>query len=148
MSWNAKTIEEYYSKSLQIGVLSTANPDVRSLRELIIYGLKGIAAYAEHAFNLGYNNHAVFAFLQRALAATTDDSLSVNELVALTLETGKYGVEVMALLDKANTSHYGNPEITKVNIGVRNNPGILISGHDLKDIEELLAQTEGTGVDV
>jgi len=148
MSWNGKTIEEFYSKSLQIGVLSTVNPDVRSLRELIIYGLKGMAAYAEHAFNLGYNNHAVFAFMQRALAATTNDSLSVDELVALTLETGKYGVEVMALLDKANTTNYGNPEISKVNIGVRNNPGILISGHDLKDIEELLAQTEGTGVDV
>jgi len=146
--WNGKTIEEFYSKSLQIGVLSTINPDVRSLRELIIYGLKGMAAYAEHAFNLGYNNHAVFAFMQRALAATTNDSLSVDELVALTLETGKYGVEVMALLDKANTLNYGNPEISKVNIGVRNNPGILISGHDLKDMEELLAQTEGTGVDV
>ena len=146
--WNGKTIEEFYSKSLQIGVLSTVNPDVRSLRELIIYGLKGMAAYAEHAFNLGYNNHAVFAFMQRALAATTNDSLSVDELVALTLETGKYGVEVMALLDKANTSNYGNPEISKVNIGVRNNPGILISGHDLKDMEELLTQTEGTGVDV
>jgi len=146
--WNGKTIEEFYSKSLQIGVLSTVNPDVRSLRELIIYGLKGMAAYAEHAFNLGYNNHAVFAFMQRALAATTNDALSVDELVALTLETGKYGVEVMALLDKANTSNYGNPEISKVNIGVRNNPGILISGHDLKDMEELLAQTEGTGVDV
>jgi len=146
--WNGKTVEEFYSKSLQIGVLSTVNPDVRSLRELIIYGLKGMAAYAEHAFNLGYNNHAVFAFMQRALAATTNDSLSVDELVALTLETGKYGVEVMALLDKANTSNYGNPEISKVNIGVRNNPGILISGHDLKDMEELLAQTEGTGVDV
>ncbi len=146
--WNGKTIEEFYEKAAGIGVLSTVNPDIRSLRELIIYGLKGMAAYAEHAFNLGYNNHAVFAFMQRALAATTNVSLSVDQLVALTLETGKYGVEVMALLDKANTSNYGNPEISKVNIGVRNNPGILISGHDLKDIEELLAQTEGTGVDV
>lgn len=147
-SWNGQTIEDFYSKSLQIGILSTVNPDVRSLRELIIYGLKGMAAYAEHAFNLGYNNQAVFAFMQRALAATTNNSLSIDDLVALTLETGKYGVEVMALLDKANTANYGNPEISTVNIGVRTNPGILISGHDLKDMEELLDQTEGTGVDV
>jgi hydroxylamine reductase len=147
-SWNGQSIEEFHLKAVRIGVLSTVNPDVRSLRELIIYGLKGMAAYAEHAFNLGYNNQEVFAFMQRALAATTNDSLSIDDLVALTLETGKYGVEVMALLDKANTANYGNPEISTVNIGVRNNPGILISGHDLKDMEELLAQTEGTGVDV
>lgn len=147
-SWNAETIDEFYSKAVQIGILSTVNPDVRSLRELIIYGLKGMAAYAEHAFNLGYNNLEVFAFMQSALAATTNDSLSIDDLVALTLETGKFGVEVMALLDKANTASYGNPEISTVNIGVRSNPGILISGHDLKDMEELLAQTEGTGVDV
>lgn len=147
-SWKAETIGEFYEKAAQIGVLSTVNPDVRSLRELIIYGLKGMAAYAEHAFNLGFNNHTVFAFMQRALVATTNDQLSVDELVALTLETGKYGVEVMALLDKANTTSYGNPEISKVNIGVGKNPGILISGHDLKDLEELLAQTEGTGIDI
>ena len=147
-SWKAETVEEFYQKATQIGVLSTVNPDIRSLRELIIYGLKGMAAYAEHAFNLGFNNHSVFAFMQRALVATTNDKLSIEELVALTLETGKYGVEVMALLDKANTTSYGNPEISKVNIGVGKNPGILISGHDLKDMEELLAQTEGTGVDV
>jgi hydroxylamine reductase len=147
-TWKGGSVEEFLVKAGQIGVLSTVNPDVRSLRELIIYGLKGMAAYAEHAFNLGYNNHGIYAFMQRALVATTNDSLSIDDLVALTLETGKYGVEVMALLDKANTTNYGNPEISKVNIGVRNNPGILISGHDLKDIEELLAQTEGTGVDI
>ena len=107
-----------------------------------------MAAYGKHALNLGYDNNEIHAFLQKALAATLDDSLSVDDLVALTLETGKYGVNVMALLDEANTSTYGHPEITKVNIGVRNNPAILISGHDLKDMEELLEQTKGTGVDV
>lgn len=145
--WSAVTTEEFMAKAEEVGILSEANEDVRSLKELIIYGLKGLAAYAEHAFNLNYENQEVFAFLERALAATTK-SLSVDELVALTLETGKYGVEVMALLDKANTSTYGNPEMTKVNIGVRKNPAILISGHDLRDLEDLLVQTEGTGVDV
>ncbi len=132
----------------KIGVLSTANEDVRSLRELITYGLKGLAAYMKHANALIQENEEVDAFIQRALAATLDDSLSVEELIALTLETGKFGVEGMALLDKANTAAYGSPEITKVDIGVRNNPGILISGHDLRDLEMLLKQTAGTGVDV
>ncbi len=131
-----------------MGILTTENEDVRSLRELVIYGLKGMAAYCEHAFNLNFEDAGVYEFMQDALVATTDDSLNAEQLTALVLETGKYGVQVMALLDKANTSTYGNPEITKVNIGVRNNPGILISGHDLKDMEELLKQTEGTGVDV
>lgn len=140
--------EEYDSKAEKVGILATENEDVRSLRELITYGLKGMAAYGKHALNLGYDNNEIHAFLQKALAATLDDSLSVDDLVALTLETGKYGVNVMALLDEANTSTYGHPEITKVNIGVRNNPAILISGHDLKDMEELLEQTKGTGVDV
>ncbi len=132
----------------KIGVLTTLNEDVRSLRELVIYGLKGMAAYGEHAMNLGMVKPEIMAFFEKALLATIDDSLTVDDLVALVLETGQYGVEVMALLDAANTTAYGNPEITEVNIGVRNNPAILISGHDLKDMEELLKQTEGTGVDV
>ena len=138
----------YKSNSSEVGVLATENEDVRSLRELIIYGLKGMAAYAEHASNLGYENEEISKFIRKALAATLDNSLTADDLVALTMETGKYGVEVMALLDKANTSTYGNPEITEVNIGVRNNPAILVSGHDLKDFEELLEQTAGTGVDI
>ena len=145
--WSASTIEEFEAKAEEVGVLSTENEDIRSLRELIIYGVKGIAAYAEHAWNLAHKKDEIYTFMQRALVATTED-LSVDELVALVLETGKYGVDVMALLDEANTSSYGNPEATKVNIGVRNNPAILISGHDMKDMEELLKQTEGTGVDV
>lgn len=136
------------ANTLKYGVLITENEDVRSLRELITYGLKGMAAYGEHALNLGKESPEILIFIEKALLATTDDSLTVDELVALTLETGKYGVDVMALLDEANTSAYGNPEITEVNIGTRNNPAILISGHDLKDMEELLIQTEGTGVDV
>ena len=135
-------------KSTYVGVLATKDEDVRSLRELIIYGLKGMSAYMKHANALGYDNEEVNAFMQSALAKTLDDSLSVDELIALTLETGKVGVDGMALLDSANTGTYGHPEITKVNIGVRNNPGILVSGHDLKDLELLLKQTEGTGVDV
>ncbi len=146
-AWIGSTVEEFEIKAEEVGILSTENEDIRSLRELIIYGVKGLAAYAEHAWNLGHSNDNIFAFMQRALVATTED-LSVDELVALTLETGKYGVDVMALLDAANTTAYGNPEATKVNIGVRNNPAILISGHDLKDMEDLLKQTEGTGVDV
>ncbi len=129
-------------------MLSTKDEDIRSLRELVTYGLKGMAAYTEHAMMLGYNNDHIHAFMQRALAVTTDDSLSVDELVALVMETGKYGVEAMALLDSANTGKYGNPEISRVNIGVGEKPGILISGHDLRDMEDLLVQTEGTGVDV
>jgi len=131
-----------------VGILATEDEDVRSLRELVTYGVKGMAAYARHAQVLGYEDKEVYAFMQRALASTLDDSLSVDDLISLTLETGKYGVEVMKLLDEANTSTYGHPEITEVDIGVRKNPGILISGHDLKDLEELLEQTEGTGVDV
>jgi hydroxylamine reductase len=139
---------QYDEKAKTVGVLSTKDEDIRSLRELITYGLKGLAAYSKHANALLKDNKDVDAFLQKALAATLDDSLSVDDLIALTLETGKYGVDGMALLDEANTSAYGNPEITKVDIGVRNNPGILISGHDLKDLEMLLEQTKGTGVDV
>ena len=146
--WTGETEAEMADKALEVGVLASENEDVRSLRELSIYGLKGMAAYAEHAFNLGYEENEIYAFMQHALVATTDDSLSADELTELVVETGKHGVQVMALLDKANTSSYGNPEITKVNLGVRNNPGILISGHDIKDMEELLKQTEGTGVDV
>lgn len=135
-------------KAAVVGVLSTENEDVRSLRELITYGLKGLSAYSKHANVLLQEDGEVDAFLQRALSATLDDSLSADELVALTLETGKYGVSGMALLDKANTDAYGNPEITKVNIGVGTRPGILVSGHDLLDLEMLLKQTQGTGVDV
>ncbi len=146
--WTGEREEEMAEKAEQVGILTTENEDIRSLRELTIYGLKGMAAYAEHAYNLGYTDDGIYAFMQKALVATADDSLSVDELTGLVLETGQYGVQVMALLDKANTSSYGNPEITMVNLGVRNNPGILISGHDMKDMEELLKQTEGTGVDV
>ena len=147
--WTAD-IEEFEKKanSSEVGVLATANEDVRSLRELITYGLKGLAAYMKHANVLGYDDNEINAFMQSTLAKLLDDSLTVDDLVALTLETGKFGVSGMALLDKANTSTYGNPEITKVNIGVGKNPGILISGHDLGDLEQLLKQTEGTGVDV
>ncbi len=135
-------------KAALVGVLSTENEDVRSLREMITYGLKGMAAYAEHAKNLGKENPEIYAFIYEALSAVLDDSLSADDLVALTLKTGEFGVKAMALLDEANTSKYGNPEITEVNIGVRENPAILISGHDLKDLEQLLEQTAGTGVDV
>ena len=147
--WNG-CVGEFAAKasSPEVGVLATENEDVRSLRELITYGLKGLSAYSKHANALLKDNVEVDTFMQKALALTLDDSLSVDDLVALTLETGKYGVDGMALLDEANTSAYGNPEITKVDIGVRKNPGILISGHDLKDLEMLLEQTEGTGVDV
>jgi len=138
----------FKSISSEVSILSTDNEDIRSLRELIIYGLKGMAAYAEHAGNLGYEDEEVSKFIRKALAATLDDDLTADDLIALTLETGKYGVITMALLDKANTSTYGNPEITEVNIGVKNNPGILVSGHDLKDFEELLEQTKDTGVDI
>lgn len=129
-------------------MLSTADEDVRSLRELITYGLKGMAAYTEHAENLGKKDPEISAFFYQALAATLDDSLTADDLVALTMKTGGYGVKAMALLDEANTSRFGNPEITKVEIGVRKNPAILISGHDLNDLEQLLEQTKGTGVDV
>lgn len=147
ITWSSDDALEFDRKATEVGVLSTENEDVRSLRELIIYGLKGVAAYAEHAMNLGFIKEDISSFMEEALVATTKD-LSVDELVGLTLKTGEFGVSVMALLDEANTTSYGNPEITEVNIGVRNKPAILISGHDLKDMEELLAQTEGTGVDV
>ena len=145
-TWEGKP-EEFDAKAATVGVLNETNEDIRSLKELITYGVKGMAAYAEHAYNLGFEDTTVYAFMQKAMADITKN-LSVDELVTITLETGNYGVQTMALLDKANTTSFGNPEITKVNLGVRNNPGILISGHDLKDMEELLAQTEGTGVDV
>lgn len=138
----------FEAKAATVGVLSTENEDIRSLRELITYGLKGLSAYSKHANVLLEEETQIDAFLQRALAATLNDDLTVDELIALTLETGKYGVSGMALLDKANTKTYGNPEITHVNIGVGNRPGILISGHDLRDLEMLLEQTQGTGVDV
>ena len=145
--WNG-SVEEFDTKAAAVGVLSTENEDIRSLRELITYGLKGLSAYSKHANVLLQDNEEIDAFMQRTLAATLDDSLSVDDLIALTLETGKYGVEGMALLDNANTSAYGNPEITKVNIGVGSRPGILVSGHDLRDLEMLLEQTQGTDVDV
>ena len=135
-------------KAGTVGVLSAENEDIRSLRELITYGLKGLSAYSKHANALMKDDGEIDAFLQRALAAALDDSLSVEELIALAMETGKYGVSGMALLDRANTEAYGNPEITRVNIGVGKNPGILVSGHDLRDLEMLLEQTQGTGVDV
>ena len=144
--WNGSG--NWEEKAATVGVLSTENEDIRSLQELITYGLKGLSAYSKHANVLLKDDEEVDVFLQRALAATLDDNLSVEELIALTMETGKHGVSGMALLDKANTEAYGNPEITKVNIGVGTNPGILVSGHDLRDLEMLLEQTQGTGVDV
>ena len=144
--WNGSG--NWEEKAATVGVLSTENEDIRSLRELITYGLKGLSAYSKHANVLLKDDEEVDAFIQRALAATLDDNLSLEELIALTMETGKHGVSGMALLDKANTEAYGNPEITKVNIGVGTNPGILVSGHDLRDLEMLLEQTQGTGVDV
>lgn len=146
-SWKADTLEEMEAKAGHVGVLSTENEDIRSLREMLTYGLKGMAAYTEHACNLGYENPSIYEFIDRGLVATTLP-LSADQLVQMVLECGKNGVDAMALLDKANTDTYGNPEITKVDIGVRKNPGILISGHDLRDLYELLEQTEGSGVDV
>ncbi len=146
-TWSG-AVSEFDEKAAAVGVLSTENEDIRSLRELITYGLKGLAAYTKHANVLLQDDESIDEFLQSALAKTLDDTLGVDELVSLTLETGKYGVDGMALLDKANTEKYGNPEVTSVDLGVRENPGILISGHDLRDLEMLLEQTEGTGVDV
>ncbi|GAA0737317.1 hydroxylamine reductase [Clostridium oceanicum] len=148
--WTAESDEEILkkAKSKEVGVLATENEDIRSLRELITYGLKGMAAYAVHAHNLNKDSKEVNDFMMETLASLLDDTLTVDDLVSLTLECGKYGVDVMALLDEANTKTYGNPEITEVNIGVRKNKAILITGHDLKDLEELLKQTKGTGVDV
>ncbi|ENZ03992.1 hydroxylamine reductase [Clostridium thermobutyricum] len=147
-TWIGSTSEEFLNKANEVGVLSTENEDIRSLRELIVYGLKGMSAYMKHAMNLGFDDDNIHAFMAEALVKTLDDALTADELTALALETGKYGVDGMALLDKANTESYGHPEITKVDIGVRKNPGILISGHDLRDLEMLLEQTKGTGVDV
>jgi len=148
VNFKVNTKEEMIEKAATVGVLATENEDVRSLRQLIIYGLKGMAAYTHHALNLGKEDSTIYTFIYEALAATLDDSLSADELVALTLKTGEYGVKSMALLDGANTSKYGNPEITEVNIGVRNNPAILISGHDFTDLEQLLEQTKDSGVDI
>ena len=148
-TWTASA-EQFRAKSEepQVGILGTEDEDIRSLRSLVLFGLKGMAAYAEHAQNLGFEDENIFDFIEKALIATEDDTLGKEELINLVMETGKFGVDVMALLDKANTTSYGNPEITTVNLGVRNNPAILVSGHDLKDFEELLEQTKGTGVDV
>ena len=148
VTWNPSSKAEYDLKSNFVGVLATGDEDIRSLRELLLYGIKGMAAYAEHADNLGYRSDEVNGFIYRGLAAQLNDTLTADELVALVMECGKYGVDVMALLDQANTATYGNPEITEVALGVDGNPGILISGHDLKDLEELLEQSAGTGVDI
>ena len=148
LTWQAETLKEMEEKAKHVGVLATQNEDIRSLRQLLTYGIKGLAAYAEHAANLGFEDAEIYAFMQEGLVAAANDNLSADELTGLVLQCGSMGVKVMALLDKANTSTYGNPEVTKVNIGVGNNPGILISGHDLRDMQDLLAQTAGTGVDV
>ncbi|MGL4971395.1 MAG: hydroxylamine reductase, partial [Cetobacterium sp.] len=145
---NTNTDESLLEYAGKVGVLRTENDDIRSLRETVIYGLKGMTAYIEHAFNLGKENFKIYRFIEETLANVDDDSLGIDGLVQMVLNVGKVGVDAMALLDEANTSSYGHPEITKVNLGVRNNPGILISGHDLKDLEMLLDQTRGTGVDV
>jgi hydroxylamine reductase len=146
VTWNEPE-ENYVVKAVAVGVLASENEDVRSLRELLVYGLKGIAAYGDHALVLGYKDPSIFQFMVEALASTTKD-LSVDEMVGMVMKAGEIAVTTMALLDKANTETYGNPEVTEVNIGVKNNPGILISGHDLKDMKQLLEQTKGTGVDV
>jgi len=147
-TWTAASLGAFETKALEVGFLSIENEDIRSLHSLITFGLKGLAAYVEHAFNLGYEDEELYSFMQKALVDLTNENATADELIALTMKSGELGVKAMALLDSANTSTYGHPEITKVNIGVRNNPAILISGHDLKDMEELLKQTEGTGVDV
>ncbi len=147
-AFHVDTMEEMLAKAATVGVLQTADEDVRSLRGMITYGLKGMAAYAEHAWNIGKEDTSIYAFLYEALAATLDDALTADDLVALTLKTGSFGVKAMALLDEANTTRFGKPEVTTVDIGVRKNPAILISGHDLTDLEQLLKQTTGTGVDV
>lgn len=148
LTWKSDKVEEMEVKSKEVGILATENKDIRSLRELLTYGIKGMAAYVEHAYNLGFEDTSLYAFIQDALVATTQSDLTVADLTRWVLTCGEYGVKAMALLDKANTSTYGNPEITRVNIGVGKNPGILISGHDLRDIQDLLEQTEGTGIDV
>jgi hydroxylamine reductase len=147
-TWTADSEADLYQKSKEVGVITSENEDINSLRELLIYGLKGIAAYNDHAYVLGEKSDDIFSFLMEGLAATTDDSLEIDELLGLVMKCGELGVDTMALLDKANTETYGHPEPTEVDLGTRDNPGILISGHDLKDLEELLEQTAGTGVDV
>lgn len=142
------SLEQMLESAEKVSILRESNEDIRSLKELIVYGVKGLSAYAKHAYNLGVEDEEIYKFIFRSLSLTMSADASVENLIAMTLETGKYGVNAMAMLDNANTSKYGNPEITKVNIGVRNNPAILISGHDLKDLERLLEQTQGTGVDV
>ncbi len=146
--WFKVEQHDYLSFNDKVGVLSETNEDVRSLKQLIVYGVKGLAAYVEHALNLNFEDDEIYLVMEEALYAVSSHDLSADELTAMVLKVGSAGVKGMALLDKANTTTYGNPEITKVNLGVRNNPGILISGHDLKDLEELLEQTQGTGVDV
>ncbi len=148
VNFKVTTLDEMLQKANAVGILSIENEDIRSLKEMITYGIKGMCAYNEHAINLGHESNDIYSFMYEALAATLDESKTVDDLVALTLKTGEFGVNVMALLDKANTESYGNPEVTQVNIGVKNNPGILVSGHDLNDIKQLLEQTKGTGVDV
>jgi hydroxylamine reductase len=148
VTYEVDSKEAMLEKAAGVGVLATQNEDVRSLREMITYGLKGLAAYTHHALNIGKENNELYAFVYEALAALLNDKLTADDLVALTLKTGQFGVVAMALLDEANTSKYGNPQITEVNLGVRGNPAILISGHDLTDLEQLLEQTKGTGVDV
>ena len=147
-TFHVSTMEELIQKGTDVGILKTKDINLRSLRQMNIYGLKGMAAYAEHAANLGKIDYSIFQYMYQLLSDTLNDSISIDDWVKKTLETGEYGVKTMALLDEANTSAYGNPEITSVNIGVRNNPAILISGHDLRDLEQLLQQTQGTGVDV
>ena len=147
VNWHSEVIEDFYKKAVTIGVLSIENEDIRSLRELLIYGIKGSAAYAHHAAVLGYEDESIYNFFVEALASTTKE-LPIDGMVGLVMKAGDIAVKVMALLDKANTQNYGNPEISKVNIGVGKNSGILVSGHDLKDLEELLNQTQNTGIDV
>lgn len=147
-TWYSDNVEDFYKKGELVGVLATANEDIRSLRELLIYGLKGISAYIEHAFVLDEQNDEIFSFLHKGLAATTDDSLSADDLVGIIMDAGATAVKAMEMLDRANTGTYGHPEPTQINIGVRNRPGILISGHDLKDLEELLEQSKDKGIDV
>ena len=146
-TWFSDDVAAFDEKAKSVGVLATENEDVRSLRELLIIGLKGIAAYADHAAILGFEKDEIYDFMMEALASTTKN-LAVDNMIGLVMKAGEMAVNTMALLDKANTAAYGHPEISEVNIGVRNNPAIIISGHDLKDMEELLKQTEGTGVDV
>lgn len=145
--WRSSDIEEFHRKARQIGAMSVENEDIRSLRELLIYGLKGLAAYTHHAAVLGYEDHDIYSFIMEALASTTEE-LATGDMIEYVLRAGEMGVKGMALLDRANTETFGHPEVSEVNLGVRSRPGILISGHDLRDLDELLKQTEGTGVDV